>query len=118
MKIQNTTTSTINIYATGMDSISNRIAYKIEGLWVDQVALQALFPGMTFVIEGDKIVSNSIVWVSQLPVIFDQFTVQEEAVGNKVSDETNQMGTKILFQLNCLNLPVDEESVIIGWTLV
>lgn len=118
MKIQNTTAAGINIKADLIDAIDKRIQYTVEGTWADIDTLEALFPQFKFTIAGDKVKTQTIVWCPQLSDIFNVFTIQASEVGETITKATAEMGTKILFQTNVLGLPVDEQGVIVGWSLV
>ncbi len=106
--IQNKNNPNITIQCQGMDDIDNRIQYTVKGTFTDADTLQVLFPNISFTVKEGKLQSTSLVWAPILPTIFDQFTIQLLSVGRKVSVETKDMGTKILYQTNLLNLNIND----------
>lgn len=106
--IEYKTNPNITIQCQGMDDIDNRIQYTVKGTFNDADTLAALFPNLSFTVKDGKLQSTSIVWAPTLPTIFDQFTIQLLSVGRKVSVETKDMGTKILYQTNLLNLNIND----------
>lgn len=108
--IQNKNNPNITIQCQGMDDIDNRIQYTVKGDYADIDSLKVLFPSLaeSFTVKEGKLQSTSLVWAPILPTIFDQFTIQLLSVGRKVSVETKDMGTKILYQTNLLNLNIND----------
>lgn len=106
--IQNKNNPNITVQCQGMDDIDNRIQYTVKGTFQDADTLQVLFPNLSFTVKEGKLQSTSLVWAPILPTIFDQFTIQLLSVGRKVSEETKDMGTKILYQTNLLNLNLND----------
>lgn len=106
--IEYKTNPNITVQCQGMDDIDNRIQYTVKGTFNDADTLAALFPNLSFTVKEGKLQSTSIVWAQILPTIFDQFTIQLLSVGRKVSVETKDMGTKILYQTNLLNLNIND----------
>jgi hypothetical protein len=106
--IEYKTNPNITVQCQGMDDIDNRIQYTVKGTFTDADTLAALFPNLSFTVKDGKLQSTSIVWAPILPTIFDQYTVQLLSVGRKISLETKDMGTKILYQTNILNLNIND----------
>lgn len=106
--IEYKTNPNITVQCTGLDDIDNRIQYVVKGDFQDMDTLQVLFPNLTFTVKEGKLQSTSIVFAPILPTIFDQYTVQLLSVGRKVSLETKDMGTKILYQTNILGLNIND----------